>query len=271
MLSNSGKDERNKYNSGKAGDQTGQEWNIIPFYKRPWNLMLRYEGERCEEVRALIAALAEEAALNNNIGYDQYQRTTFWQELEKSGYHPSNINNPCESDCSAGAIAIIKAVGYLLNIDPIKRINVNGYSGNIKPILESCGFKSYTDSKYLNSDDYLLEGDILVYIGHHVAINLDNGKCVNNTSSQSSTLSKFKLGWNKNPVGWWFADGEDSYLKDQWQVINHHWYYFNSQGYILKGLNKVNNKLYYFTEEGPLEGALMKSSNDGYLVEWYID
>ena len=30
MISNCGHDENNRYKCGKAGDQTGQEWAIIP-------------------------------------------------------------------------------------------------------------------------------------------------------------------------------------------------------------------------------------------------
>lgn len=263
MISNSGKDENNKYHSGKAGDQTGAEWSVIPWYSRPWNLMLRYEGERAEEVQLLISQLAEEAALNNNIGYDQYERLTFWYALEKADYHPSNIKTPCESDCSAGALAICKAAGYILGLEPLKNINISGYSGNIQQILNQAGFTSYTDSKYLKSDDYLKPGDILVYINHHVAINLSQGDKV-------EVKNPYSLGWNKDGVGWWYADTPYSYLKSEWKVINHHWYYFNEKGYILTGLQSINNKLYYFTESGDLEGALMKTSDNGDLIEWYI-
>ena len=110
-ISNSGGDERGKITGGAAGDQTGGEWKLKAWYNRPWSHVLRHPDPR---VRRLIAELAIEAALNDCIGYDQNQRGTFWQQLKVSGYRPANIKTKCESDCSAGANSIVKAVGYLL-------------------------------------------------------------------------------------------------------------------------------------------------------------
>ena len=42
MISNCGHDERGKYSGGKAGDQKGDEWAVIPWYSRPWGVMLRH-------------------------------------------------------------------------------------------------------------------------------------------------------------------------------------------------------------------------------------
>ena len=112
-ISNSGHDENGSYAGGAAGDQGG-EWVLRSWYNRPWNCVLRYKGS--EEVRTLIAKLAIEAALNDNIGYDQNQRDTFWKQLQAAGYYPSKIKTKCEADCSAGVIAIVKAVGHLLGI-----------------------------------------------------------------------------------------------------------------------------------------------------------
>ena len=113
-VSNSGGDERWGIRGGAAGDQTGHEWEIKNWYSYPWNCVLRYPKQ---QARDLIAELAIEAANNNNIGYDQGQRDTFWQQLQRVGYRPSKITTGCESDCSAGVIAIAKSVGYLLNIN----------------------------------------------------------------------------------------------------------------------------------------------------------
>jgi hypothetical protein len=59
MISNSGHDENGVYSGGKAGDQTGTEWQIQPWYNRPWTNVLRYP---VVTVREKIAELAEEAA-----------------------------------------------------------------------------------------------------------------------------------------------------------------------------------------------------------------
>lgn len=79
MISNSGHDENGKAVGGAAGDQTGTEWQIRSWYNRPWDCVLRYPDLK---VGALIAELAIEAANNNNIGYDQGNRDSFWAALQ---------------------------------------------------------------------------------------------------------------------------------------------------------------------------------------------
>lgn len=174
MIANSGSDEYGKYSGGSAGDQTGKEWRIIPWYNRPWNCVLRHPDPK---VRDLIATLAEQGANNNLIGYDQYERWTFWDQLKKVGYYPVNINTKCEADCSAGVISITWAVGYLLGLYKLKQLNAT-YTGNMRSGFRSAGFTVLTEGKYLNSDKYLMRGDILLNDAHHTAINLTTGSGV---------------------------------------------------------------------------------------------
>lgn len=42
MISNCGHDENGRYSGGKAGDQTGTEWQVINWYNRPWKCVLRH-------------------------------------------------------------------------------------------------------------------------------------------------------------------------------------------------------------------------------------
>ena len=172
MISNSGHDERGKYSGGAAGDQTGGEWARISWYNRPWNFVIRHPDPG---IRALIGQLAGEAADNNRIGYDQNQRTTFWQALKGSGYFPSKITVNCEADCSAGVAAIVKAAGYILSDTKLQNVSADMYTGNERSALKSAGFSILSESKYLTSEQYLLPGDILLCENHHTAINLDFG------------------------------------------------------------------------------------------------
>lgn len=178
-ISNSGHDENNKYSGGSAGDNTGGEWQVISWYNRPWNCVLRHPDEN---VRLLLAYLAEKAALNNKIGYDQYQRNTYWTQLQKVGYDPSKITTACESDCSAGVIANTKAVGYLLGISALQKIGAT-YTGNMRSAYKSAGFQVLTASKYLTSSEYLLPGDILLNDVSHTATNLTPGIKVSASTS----------------------------------------------------------------------------------------
>lgn len=173
-ISNSGSDENGGAHGGKAGDQTGREWQLRSWYKRPWTCVLRWPDM---DVGTLIAQLSIDAALNNNIGYDQYQRDTYWKELKKVGFKPSKITTPCEEDCTAGVNADVHAAGYLLDIAAIKTIPETGIrSGNMRKYYKAAGFEVLTDSKYINGTAYLLPGDILLYDNHHAAANVTVGK-----------------------------------------------------------------------------------------------
>lgn len=171
MIANCGHDEKGGYRGGKASDQTGTEWYVRPWYNRPWNCVIRYPDL---EVAKLMAELAREGAENDHIGYDQNERDDFWIELKKVGYHPKDIKVDCETDCSAGVVAIIKAAGHLLGISALQKINAT-YTGNLRAGTKAAGFKILTESKYLTSDKYLLPGDILLNDSAHTTINLDAG------------------------------------------------------------------------------------------------
>ncbi len=198
-ISNSGGDEHGHANGGKAGDQTGTEWRIRSWYSRPWNCVLRYPNQKA---RQLIAELSIEAAQNNKIGYDQYQRNTYWTQLQKAGYRPSKIKTACEADCSAGVIANTKAAGHLLNINALKNVNAS-YTGNLKSGLKAAGFQVLTDKKYLTGYDYLVPGDILLYEGHHTATNLGIGKKsgYKKTAAASATSSSHTYNKTKKRTG----------------------------------------------------------------------
>ncbi len=171
MISNSGHDENGRYSGGKAGDQTGKEWAVRSWYNRPWKCVLRHPEPA---VRELLAELAEKAAGNDNIGYDQGQRLTYWNELVKAGYDPAAIRTGCEADCSSGVMANVKAAGYLLNNAKLKGVTVTS-THYMRKTLSDAGFEILTDSKYLTSDSYLLRGDVLLNDGAHTATNLTTG------------------------------------------------------------------------------------------------
>lgn len=180
LISNSGHDENNRYSGGKAGDQTGTEWYLRSWYNRPWNCVLRHPDEK---VRAKIAELGIKAAKNDNIGYDQYQRTTYWTQLQKVGYDPSKIKTPCEADCSAGVMANVKATGYLLGIGKLKNVPITS-TYYMRSILKNAGFQVLTASKYLTSADYLMKGDILLNDNAHTATNIETGKYANESTTK---------------------------------------------------------------------------------------
>ena len=173
-ISNSGSDENKGYSGGKAGDQTGHEWELKKWYNRPWTVVLRYPDQ---SVALTIAKLSIAAALNDKIGYDQNQRTTYWKQLQAANYDPSAITVACEEDCTAGVSANVKAAGYIHGIKALQDVSICS-SRNMRSVFTKAGFIALTDSKYLTSGNYLLPGDVLLYESHHAAANVTLGSKV---------------------------------------------------------------------------------------------
>lgn len=191
-ISNCGHDENNRYSKGKAGDQTGSEWHVINWYNGSWKCVFRHPNAK---VRALIAEMARAAANNNKIGYDQSERLTFWKQLEKAKYHPEKISVACEADCSSGVAAIVKGAGYRLGDTKMQNVNPSVYTGNQEAALKAAGFQVLKESKYLTSDMYLLEGDILMSNGH-TCTNLTNGS---KSSAMTNIISLFVKSYDSTP------------------------------------------------------------------------
>ena len=184
-ISNSGKDENGSYTGGKAGDQSGHEWELKPWYNRPWSVVLRFMDQ---SVALTIARLGIAAALNNKIGYDQYQRTTYWEQLQKAEYDPAAITVACEEDCTAGVSANVKAAGFIHGIKALQDVSICS-SRNMRSVFTKAGFKALTDSKYLTGTKYLLPGDILHYENHHAATNITVGSAVRSSWNPGTIFS----------------------------------------------------------------------------------
>ena len=240
MISNSGHDERGKASGGQAGDQTGTEWQIRTWYNRPWDCVLRFPDKN---VRKLIAKYARSAANNNMIGYNQMNRLSFWQALKKSDYDPAKIKTKCDSDCSAGVTAIVKAVGHILQLPKLENLSASNYTGSMRATFRASGFTVLTEKKYLTSDKYLVPGDILLNETHHTCINLDYGEKV-----------KPYEGWVMDEKGWWYQLSDETYLKDGWYELDGKWYHFDSSGYMsakkyIKSKDYESNGVIYYVDQ----------------------
>lgn len=66
---------------------------------------------------------------------------------------------------------------------------------------------------------------------------------------------KYKLGWNKDDKGWWYADTESTYYKSRWAKINGKWYSFDTEGYMLRNTWQVEagGDTYYLGAEGDMQ------------------
>lgn len=264
MISNCGHDERGRYSGGKAGDQYGTEWAVIPWYQRPWNHVLRYTDIR---VAKRIADLARAAANNNHIGYDQGERTTFWKYLQRHNYNPAEITELCEADCSAGVAAIVKSVGKLEQLPRLAEISPYLYTGNIRNALINAGFRDLTDAAYTGSPDMLYPGDILLYENHHVAINLDYGAKVLGQESVEHYPQWIHTG-NR-----WYYRVSPTENAHGWRLINHHWYFFDGSGTMMTGWQNINGERYYLATKADsedYEGACFCTDHRGVQRIWFV-
>lgn len=174
-IGHASKDENSKIKNGSAGDQTGKEVCIRDWYKhsKGWVVL------RCKDAakREKIAEAMEKACKNSQIGYDQNQRDTLFNNVKDKGFDPSKTTKKVETDCSA---LVRVCIAYAFGED---------VAGNIRTIGEPAAltktgfFTKYISAKYCASSDYLMRGDILCTpVSGHTVVVLDNGAKVTTAS-----------------------------------------------------------------------------------------
>lgn len=177
------KDENSKIKGGNAGDQTGREVYITDYYvhSKGW-ILLRLKDYA---TRQKIAEAMEKACANDQIGYDQGQRSTLYNNVKNSGFDPSKTTKNVETDCSE---LVHVCICYALGEDKTGSFNTE----TLPDALVKIGlFEKYTDDKYCKSSDYLMRGDILcTSTKGHVVVVLSNGDKVvtSMTASEGSKL-----------------------------------------------------------------------------------
>ena len=176
-------DERGKAKGGAAGDQTGKEVYKRTWYNKPWHTVIR---PKSAEIAEKIAKAMEQACANDNIGYDQYQRTTLYELAKAKKWDISKVTTKCETDCSALVSVCCNAAGVTVSKDM--------YTGNEKSILFLTGkFTIFTDNKTVDSSDYLKRGDILLGNGHTAIVLSDGSKVKTTTKKETSTATATKV------------------------------------------------------------------------------
>ena len=184
-------DEQRRAKGGKAGDQTGKEVLIQDWYLRAdgWTAVFRPKDSQIAEK---IAETMVQACTNNNIGYDQGQRTTLYKYAEKCNWDITKIIEKCECDCSSLVAVCINAAGISISKDM--------YTGNQKDVLSKTKkFEILTESKYLIKADYLKRGDILLGPGHTaIVVSIDEEKVVDGAKHFSkASAGTYKVTANK--------------------------------------------------------------------------
>lgn len=172
-------DENGKLIGGQAGDQTGQEVAVEPWYlhQKGWVVIRAKDPQVAEK----IAWDMEAACANDQIGYDQ---STSWDLYDKSkqyGWDCSKVKVPAETDCSSlvrvcVAFAIGKSLPWFSTLNEVSVLSQTGL------------FDVLTDVRYAQSSDYLKRGDILCTKtqGHTVVV-LDDGTQIAENGTQPAT------------------------------------------------------------------------------------
>lgn len=169
-------DENGKARGGAAGDQTKKEVYTRTWYNKPWLKVFRPKDSAIAEK---IAKAMEQACANDNIGYDQNERTTLYKYAKQVNWDLSKVSTKCETDCSALVAVCVNAAGLA--------VSQHMYTGSEESILMATNaFTKLTDSKYISQSDYLKRGDILLGSGH-TAIVLSNGPKASTTASSTSS------------------------------------------------------------------------------------
>lgn len=164
-------DENNGAKGGRPGDQkSGKEVSTQNWYIQPSNKTWRVFRCIDPDKAAKIAYCMKAACDNNNIGYDQGDRLTLFNEAKKVGFDCAKVTKPVETDCSA----LVRVCCYYAGIEPANFTTPNEPTR----LLNTGAFVELTGDKYQKSSDYLRKGDILVtkVSGHTVVVLTDGPK-----------------------------------------------------------------------------------------------
>ena len=157
---------------GKAGDQTGKEVCTRNWYKhsKGWVTL-----EFIDPLMGEYAAEAmEKACANPDIGYNQYENGTLWNDVKPYGWDPSKTTKKVNTDC---ARLIRVCVQYACAKMGLDIVIPDFYTATEAAVLMKTGlFIKHTEAKYNTQDKYLKRGMIQVTKtkGHTLMI-LSNG------------------------------------------------------------------------------------------------
>ena len=159
-------DERGSARGGEAGDQTGKELRIQPWYKnaKGWRVF----RAKSAEVRKALAIDMRAACNNDYIGYDQSERNTLYRVAALCDFDCSLVKTTCECDCSSLVRVCLAYAGII-----VKDFNT---ASEPNRLMATGDFEELTDKKYTEQSAYLMEGDILcTAVKGHTAIVLNDG------------------------------------------------------------------------------------------------
>ena len=173
---------------GTAGDQTGKEVCTRTWYKhsKGWYTL------RCKNtaMRCMIAEAMEKACANPDIGYDQLENGTLWDNVKGKGFDPSKTTKKVETDC---ARLVRVCCQYACEKVGNGKTIPDFYTATLASTLVKTGlFEKLTSDKYCKQDNFLMRGDIQVTRSKgHTWVCLTNG---DKTGVSNEPEKVYKLG-----------------------------------------------------------------------------
>lgn len=150
-------DENGNLSGGRAGDQSGKEVSIQPFYmhKKGWIAIRAKESA----VANAISIAMQQACGNDFIGYDQNERTSVIAVLKRVKSF-DRVDTFCEADCSS----LVRGCCIQAGFDPGNFTTAN----ELSVLTNTKRFTSFI----VTSEKQLQNGDILVTKtkGHTVVV-----------------------------------------------------------------------------------------------------
>ena len=185
MIGHASLGSNGKTTGDKAGDQ-GREVTTTSYYKKSWNYVLRPKDKNIAEQ---IATQCEKGCANQHLGYNQAKRNSLRTQAKLAGMQLDRITKDCDCDCSSFMSVCCECAGI-----PIPYTNNNApTTSSMRTAFMNTGyFDLLTDKKYLDSDDYLRRGDILVAVGQHTVMVLSNGKFADISQLQNIQQAQIK-------------------------------------------------------------------------------
>ena len=162
LFSHAASNENGQTAGGKAGDQTKNEVRIQEFFEMDWEYILRPLDPKVAED---IAKDAEIAANNENIGYDQPDRYSFYEQAKAHNYEFDKIDRPCNTDCSQMCTTL--AIG-----NGVPRLSKYVWTANMVEAFQYT--KAYEIIPY-QSKTQLRRGDFLLTVTRHHVVTVIKG------------------------------------------------------------------------------------------------
>lgn len=85
--------------------------------------------------------------------------------------------------------------------------------------------------------------------------------------------SQQEPGWIRCGDRWQYLKADGTYMRSGWLLINHHWYLFDREGWMLIGWQQKDGKWFYLEESGDFAGACWheNAAHDGSLERWFVE